>query len=132
MCVNGYMWIFLRSFIFLPENNKPKNIFKKHQMLVFYWCVSKMQRISEKRKEKKTKALFSGFEEGQGEWLPCCVYIQEHSVQLYVQASFTSYNASIWIGYNSCSETLTLQIFLLRFHIFDDKFCLIQNLLHSI
>lgn len=21
-CVNGYMWIFLRSYLFLPENNK--------------------------------------------------------------------------------------------------------------
>ena len=48
-----------------------------------------------------------------------CLHLGTQCAALYVQASFTSYNVSIWVGYNSCSETLTLQIFLLRFHIFD-------------
>ena len=72
-----------------------------------------------KGKKLKTKALFSGFEQGRGEWLACCGYIQEHSVQLYVQASFKTSNGSLWVGFNSYSNTLTLPIFLFRFYIFD-------------
>ena len=72
-----------------------------------------------KGKKLKTKALFSGYEQGRGEWLPCFVYIQEHSVQLYVEASFTRSNGSLWVGFNSYSKTLALPIFLFRFYIFD-------------
>ena len=62
--------------------------------------------------------MFSRFEQGRGEWLPCCGYIQEHSVQLHVQASFKRSNGSLWVGFNSYSNTLTLLIFLFRFYIF--------------
>lgn len=103
--------------------------------MIFYQCVSNTQLISGKRKKKTQACCFQHLGRRQGvAGMSCHIYIWEHSVQLYAWNSFMSYNANLWVGCNSCSETLTLQIcFAVKIsHLWCLRIFLALNPLHSL
>lgn len=103
---------FAKTFNIFTRQPRTKKILRNiHNRLVFYWCVSNIQLIAGKWK-KKTKALLLGFGEDARKRTSCQVHVQEHRQPAAWWLDFTDgYNASLWVGCNSCSDTNITDLF---------------------
>lgn len=108
-CVNGYMWIFLRRSLFLPESKESNTL--RNIRCWYFTGVSNMQLITGKRREKNLKLCFLDLGRGRGNG---CLAVSTSRNTVYS----SMFRLPLWarwclhmFGYNSCSETLTLQIY---------------------